>query len=107
MRYKAACIMRPTCALHLARAWATNCGKLPRKSGNRTLCQDLRFVPILPTVCRNSRLIDTRGLSRRISPLNVVRRSRAQRERERVAALLEAIFSRTAHVSDICRRLNS
>ncbi|KYN28452.1 hypothetical protein ALC57_02179 [Trachymyrmex cornetzi] len=39
MRYKEAraCIIRPTCALHLVRAWATNCGKLPRKSGNRVV----------------------------------------------------------------------
>ncbi|KYM97101.1 hypothetical protein ALC62_12209 [Cyphomyrmex costatus] len=37
MCYKEArvCIIRPTCALHLVRAWAANCGKLPRKSGNR------------------------------------------------------------------------
>ncbi|KYN35757.1 hypothetical protein ALC56_09900 [Trachymyrmex septentrionalis] len=37
MRYKEArsCIIRPTYALHLVRSWATNCGKLPRKSGNR------------------------------------------------------------------------
>ncbi|KYQ47904.1 hypothetical protein ALC60_13074 [Trachymyrmex zeteki] len=41
MRYKEArvCIIRPTCALHLVRAWATNCGKLPRKSGNRMCCE--------------------------------------------------------------------
>ncbi|KYM83405.1 hypothetical protein ALC53_06137 [Atta colombica] len=39
MRYKEArsCIIRPTCALHLVCAWATNCGKLPRKSGNRAV----------------------------------------------------------------------
>ncbi|TGZ49207.1 hypothetical protein DBV15_05889 [Temnothorax longispinosus] len=43
MRYKEArvCVIRPTCALHLVRAWATNCGKLPRKSGNRTLGREV------------------------------------------------------------------
>lgn len=37
------CIMRPTCTLQLAQAWALNCGKLPRKSGNRMFnCGHLR-----------------------------------------------------------------
>lgn len=37
---------RPTCTLQLAHAWALNCGKLPRKSGNRTFNSRPTFILI-------------------------------------------------------------